>query len=49
VKESLSEWLLLAAVAEVPLRTVALTNLTVVHVVHRARVCWFCSDCCWSL
>jgi len=34
VKESLSECLLLAAVAEVPVRTVALPNLTVVQVVH---------------
>jgi len=49
VKESLSECLLLAAVAEVPVRTVPLPNLSVVQVVHRARVCWFCSDCCWSL
>jgi len=49
VKECLSECLLLATVAEVPVRTVALPNLTVVQVVHRAHVCWFCSDCCWSL
>jgi len=49
VKESLSECLLRAAVSEVLVRTVASPNLTVVQVVHRARVCWFCSDCCWSL
>ena len=40
MKESLSECLLLAAVAEVPpVRTVALPTLTVVQVVHRPCTC----------
>jgi len=46
VKVSSSEYLLLAAVVEVAVRTVTLPNLCCLG---RARVCWFCSDCCRAL
>jgi len=46
VEVSSSEYLLLAAVAEVTVRTVTLPNLLLFR---WARVCWICSDCCWSL
>jgi len=43
---SSSEYLLLAAVVKVAVRTVTLPNL----LLFRGEcVCWFCSDCCWSL
>jgi len=45
VKVSSSEYLLLAAVVDVTLRTVTLPNCYF----GGPRVCWFCSDCCWSL
>jgi len=38
---------LLAAIAEVAVRTVTLPNLLLF--IGGAHVCWFCSDCCLSL
>jgi len=48
VKVISSEYLLLAAVVEVAMRTVTLPNF-LLFPVGRARVCWFCSDCGWWL
>jgi len=39
---------LLAAIPEVAVSTVTLPNLDCCYL-SGARVCWFCSDCCWSL
>jgi len=39
---------LLAAIPEVAVRTFTLPNLGYSYV-GGACVCWFCSDCCWSL
>jgi len=48
VKVSSSEYLLLAVVVEVAVRTVTLPYLTYCYL-GGAHVCWFCSVCCWSL
>jgi len=45
VKVSSSEYVPVAAVVEVAVRTVMLPYCCS----GGARVCWFCSDCCWSL
>ena len=45
MKASASEYLLLAAVVEVEVRTVRLRYLAYCYL-SGAGVCWFCSDCC---
>jgi len=39
---------LIAAIAEVAMRSVTLLNLRYCYICG-ARIWWFCSDCCWSL
>jgi len=41
---------LLAVIVEVAVKTVTLPKLGLGYCCFcGARVCWFCSDCCWSL